>query len=63
MLRAQYQERGNRSQAESDKSTLELCSLFRGAALTAGDNRNMDRRDHRRIHASVEQGGTDGQNK
>jgi len=53
MLRAQYQERGNRSQAESDKSTLELCSLFRGAALLPGDNPNMDRRDRRRIHASA----------
>jgi hypothetical protein len=33
MLRAQYQERGNRSRAESDRSAMELCSLFRGAAL------------------------------
>jgi hypothetical protein len=53
MLRAQYQERGNRSQAESDKSTMELCSLFRGAALLPGDNPNMDRRDRRRIHGSA----------
>jgi hypothetical protein len=29
----------------------------------AGDNPNMDRRDRRRIHASAEQRGTDGQNK